>query len=94
MNVAGESYDENNFPHKLLLTNTQFSKFRQAFTNDSSANTKLPKTQLNLKFGLQLKGNAIKPLAKSALIPLGLTAAATDAVFTRNCLDQVRVLRT
>ena len=110
MNVAGESYDENNFPHKLLLTNTQFSKFRQAFTNYSSANTKLPKTQLNkigksggflgkllkplLKFGLQLKENAIKPLAKSALIPLGLTAAATDAVFTRNCLDQVRVLRT
>ena len=24
LNVVGESNDENNFPHKLLLTNTQF----------------------------------------------------------------------
>ena len=35
-----------------------------------------------LKSGLPLIGNVIKPLAKSVLIPLGLTAAesATDAV--------------
>ena len=34
-----------------------------------------------LKAGLPLVGNALKPLAKSSLIPLGLTAAAaTDAV--------------
>ena len=25
-NVAGDSNDENNFPHQLLLTNTQVSK--------------------------------------------------------------------
>ena len=30
-NVAGDSNDENNFPHKLLLTNTQVSKLRKAF---------------------------------------------------------------
>ena len=35
LNVAGESNDENNFSHKLLLTNTQFSKLRKAFVNDS-----------------------------------------------------------
>ena len=29
-NVVGDSNDENNFPHKLLLTNTQVSKFRKA----------------------------------------------------------------
>ena len=29
--VVGESNDENNFPHKLLLTNTQFSRLRKAF---------------------------------------------------------------
>ena len=29
------------FPHKLLLTNTQVSKFRKAFANNFSANIKL-----------------------------------------------------
>ena len=32
-----------------------------------------------LKTGLPLMKNVIKPLAKSLLIPLGLTAAAEDA---------------
>ena len=40
-NVVGDSNDENNSPHKLLLTNTQISKLRKAFANDSSANIKL-----------------------------------------------------
>ena len=45
-NVIGDSNDENNFPHKLL-TNTQVSKLQKAFANNSSANTKLSKTQLH-----------------------------------------------
>ena len=45
-NVVGDSTDENNFPHKLLLTNTQISKLCKAFAKGSSANTKLSKTQL------------------------------------------------
>ena len=80
-NVAGDSNDENNFPHKLLLTNTQV---RKAFPNNSSANIKLSKTHLHkigqsggflgrllgtlLKTGLHLIGNALKPLAKSVLV--------------------------
>ena len=44
MNVVGDSNDENNFLHKLLLTNTQVSKIRKAFGNDSSANIKFSKT--------------------------------------------------
>ena len=44
---VGDSNDENNFPHKLLLTNTQVSRLRKAFANNSSANIKLLKTQLN-----------------------------------------------
>ena len=36
LNVVDDSKDETNFPHKLLLTNTQFSKIRQAFANGSS----------------------------------------------------------
>ena len=96
-NVVGDSNDENNFLHKLLLTNTQVSKLRKAFSNNSSANIKLSKIQLHkigqsegflnrllgilLKNGWPLLGNVLKPLAKSVLIPLGLTAvsSATDA---------------
>ena len=33
--------DETIFPHKLLLTNTQFSNLRQAFANHLSADIKL-----------------------------------------------------
>ena len=38
------SNDETNFPHKLLLTNTQVSKIRKVFANGSSANIKVSKT--------------------------------------------------
>ena len=44
-NAVGESNDENNFPYKLLLTNTQVSKIRKAFANGSSANIKFLKTR-------------------------------------------------
>ena len=85
--------DGTNFPHKLLLTNRQVVNLRKAFANHLSADIKLSKTQLSkmiqsggflgrllgplLKTGLPLIKNVIKPLAKSVLIPLGLTAAAS-----------------
>ena len=101
LNVAGNSNNENNFPHKLLLADTQVSKLRKTFVNNSSANIKLSKTQMYkigpsggflgklsgplLKSGLSLMKNVLKSLAKSALIPLGLTAAAstTDAAIQK-----------
>ena len=46
-NVVGDSNDENNFPHKLLLTNTQVSNLSKAFANNSTANIKLSKTKLH-----------------------------------------------
>ena len=49
-NVVGDSNDENNFPHMLLLTNTLVSRFRKAFANGSSANIKFSRTHL-LKIG-------------------------------------------
>ena len=64
--VVGDSSDENNFQHKLLLNNTQVSKLPKAFANNFSANTKLSKTQLHkigksgkflLKMGLPLMKN-------------------------------------
>ena len=94
-NVAGDSSYENNFPHKLLLTNAQVSKLWKAFANNSSANIMLPKTQLHkieqagrlsgrlleslFKIGFPLIWNVLKPLAKSILIPIGLAAAAAAA---------------
>ena len=46
-NVAGGSNDESNFLHELSITNTQVSKLRKDFTNNSSAYIKLSKTQLD-----------------------------------------------
>ena len=40
-NVISDSNDENNFPYKLLVANTQVLKLRQAFANNLSANIKL-----------------------------------------------------
>ena len=68
LNVVGDSNDENNFPHKLLLINTQVSKLRKAFANGSSANIKLSKTQLH-KIGQsrEVLGRRLGPLLKTGL---------------------------
>ena len=40
--------NENKFPHKLFLINTQVSRLRKVFTDNSSANMELSKkTQLH-----------------------------------------------
>ena len=41
--MVGDSNNETNFPHKLLLTNTQFLKSCKAFANSWSANIKFSK---------------------------------------------------
>ena len=90
-NMIGD--DEINFPNKLLLTNRQVSNLRKAFANKSSTDIMLSKTQLSkmiqsggflgkllgplLKTRLSVIKNVMKPLAKSVLIPLGLTATAS-----------------
>ena len=71
------------------------TKIRNTFNNNTSTNIKLSKAQINkiiqsggflgkllgplLKTGLPLIKNVIKPLAKSVLIPLGLTTEASAA---------------
>ena len=90
-----DSDDENNFPHKLLLTNRQISKLRKAYANKDLANVKLSKTHLDklrqsdgflstrlvplLKSRSTLIKNVLKPLANSVLILPGLAAAAPSA---------------
>ena len=94
-NMIGNSNGETNFPDKLLLTNTQVANLHKAFADKSSTDIKLSETQLFkimqsggffgrllgslLKTGLPLMKFVIQPLAKSVLIPLGLTAAASAA---------------
>ena len=45
--MIGNSDDEINFPHKLLLTNRQVANFCRAFTNHTSTDIKMSKTQLS-----------------------------------------------
>ena len=88
-------FNRNALPHELLLTTRQKTKLKNAFNNNVSADLKFSKTQISkiiqsggflgkllgplLKTGLPLIKNVIKPLVKSALISLALTAAASAA---------------
>ena len=81
LNLLGK--DENEYPHKLFLTNTQVNKIKKG----KPVNIKFSKTQIEkiaqsggflgallkplMKFAL--------PLAKNVLAPLALTAAASAA---------------
>ena len=94
-NMIGNSDDNTNFPHELLLTNRQVSNLRKAFAKNASTDIKLSKTQLSkmiqsggflgrllgplIRTGLPLMKSVMKPLAKSVLLPLGLAAAASAA---------------
>ena len=92
--MIGNSDNETNFPHKLLLTNRQVAHLCKVFANHTSTDIKLSKAQL---FYLQ-KGGFLRflapllksglPLLKSVIKPLGvldLTAAAsaTDAAINK-----------
>ena len=44
-NVVGNSDNEINFPHKLLLTNRQTLSLRKGFNNHTSADIKFSKVQ-------------------------------------------------
>ena len=47
LNVVGNSNNENNFNHQLLLTNIKILRLRKVFADNSSAIIKLPKTHLH-----------------------------------------------
>ena len=46
-NMIGDSNDQTNFPHELLLTDRQISTIRNAFPNNSSVDIKFSKIQLS-----------------------------------------------
>ena len=94
-NMIGNSDDNTNFPHELLLTNRRVENLRKAFAKNTSRDIMLSKTQVSkkiqsrgflgrllgplLRTGLPLMKGVFEPLAKSVLVPLGLTAAASAA---------------
>ena len=96
LRMNARMFSGNNLPHELLLTTRQTTKLRNAIENNASTDIKLSKAQISkiiqsggflgkllgslLKTGLPLMKNVIKPLAKSVLAPLGLSAtmAAID----------------
>ena len=96
-NMIGNSDDEANFPHKLLLTNRQVANIRKAFSNHTSTDIKLSKAQLNKTLtGGFLRSLApllksVLPLLKSVIKPLGMlgltaTASATDIAINKKIL--------
>ena len=108
--MIGHSEGETNFPYKLLLTNRQVANLRKAFASQRSTDIKLSKTQLSkliqsggfldrllgplLRTGLSIIKSVIKPLAKSVLVLLGLTAAssAADAGIHKKILGSVTLI--
>ena len=95
LSMNAKMFSANNLPHQLLLTTRQTTKLRNAIENNMSTDIKLTKAQISkiiqsgrfhgkllgplLKTGLPLIKIIVKPLAKSVLIPLGFTAAASAA---------------
>ena len=64
-NMIGNSDDENNFVHKLLLTNRHVAKLCKAFANNSSANIKLSRTKVVRSGGFL--DRLLTPLLKAGL---------------------------
>ena len=96
--MIGNSDDEANFPHKLLLTKRQVENIRKAFANHTSTDIKLSKTQLTkmqkrgfLRFLAPVLNSGL-PLLKSVIQPLGMlgptaAASAADAAINKKYLD-------
>ena len=105
-NMVGNSNDNTNFPHKLLLTDRQVANIRKATANHLSTDVKFSKTQLsNIMQSEGFLGNLLgklagplmkvaMPLAKNVLAPLELTAAmsAIDGSIKKKCLVQEQQL--
>ena len=101
LRIKLKMFDGNDLPHELLLTTRQKTKLRNAFNNNTSADIKLSKAQINkiIQSGgflgsllSKLVGPLMKvavPLAKTVLAPLGITAAASalDAGIQKKYMD-------
>ena len=98
LRINARMFSANNLPHELLLTTRQTTKLKNAIENNMSTYIKLSKAQISkiiqpsgilgklldplLKTVLPLIKIIIKPLPKSVLIALGLTAAASATILS------------
>ena len=96
-NMVGNSNDETNFSHKLLLTNRKILSLRKAFANHISVDIKLSKAHLTkmekggflkflmplLKSVLLLLKSIVKPLC---MLGLSAAASATNAAINKKIL--------
>ena len=104
--MVGNSNDNTNFPHELLLTNRQVANICKAFAKNTSTDIKLSKTQLSKMIQSggflgnlldKLAGPLMKvamPLAKNVFAPLVLSAAMSeiDGSIKKRCLVQEQQL--
>ena len=66
--MIGNSDDKINFPHKLLLTNSQVANLREIFKNYLSTDIKLSKAQLPKVIQERgFLGRLLSPLLKTGL---------------------------
>ena len=96
--MIGNSGDEANFSHKLLLTSRQVANLRKAFANHISTDIKLSKAQLTkmqkggfLRFLAPFLKSEL-PLLKSVIKSLGMlglttAASATDPAINKKILE-------
>ena len=86
-NLIGNSDDETNFPHKFLLTDTEFSKIRKAFANSLWANTTFSKTQLSklIQSGIFYIFNLVNPAEVEYKVP-----NKANSLSNKVSLDKVR----
>ena len=88
-NMIGNSDNETNFPHKLLLINRRVANLRKAFANHTSTDIKSSKEGF-LRFLVPLLKSGL-PLLKSVIKSLGMigltaAASATDAAINKKIL--------
>ena len=91
LRISSKMFDGSDLPHGLLLTTRQKTTLRNAFNNNTSADIKLSKEQINKIILIQSRGflgsllsklagplmKLAVLLAKHVLAPLAITAAAS-----------------
>ena len=79
LNVVGDSNDENNFRHESLLINKQVSILKNSVVQNRTIRRIFRYSFSTItKNWIAFTRNVLKQLAKIVLIPLGLTAAASE----------------
>ena len=82
--MVGNSDDKTNFPHKFLITDRQVSHLRNSFSNNSSRDIKLSKTQLSKMIQLgEFLGRLLGPLLKTEL--------KCSQTISKKCFDCSRI---